>query len=60
MEEAKSHVPAMELWGYTSGTVNLSDDRFAHLLFCLECQCLVNQFIEVLDEIPPVVPGQAA
>jgi len=60
MREAKSHIPAMELWWYTSGAVNLSDDHFAHLLFCLECQCLVNQFIEVLDELPPLVPGQAA
>ena len=60
MDEAKLHIPAMELWGYTTGTVNLSDGHFAHLLFCLECQCLVNQFIEVLDELPPVGPSQAA
>ena len=60
MGDENPHVPAMELWGYTTGTANLPDAHFAHLLFCLECQCLVNQFIEVLDEIPPVVPSQAA
>ena len=60
MDEEKTHVPAMELWGYTSGTANLTDDHFEHLLFCLECQSLVNQFIDVLDGLPPVNPSHAA
>lgn len=60
MGEEKQHVPAIDLWGYTSGTANLGDDHFEHLLFCLECQSLVNQFIEVLDGLPPVIPSQAA
>jgi len=60
MREEKAHVPALELWGYTSGTANLTDDHFEHLLFCIECQALVNQFVDVLDELPPVNPSQAA
>jgi hypothetical protein len=58
--EEKSHVPAIELWGYTSGTANLTDDHFEHLLFCLECQSLVDQFVEVLDALPHGNPNQAA
>ena len=60
MGEEKPHVSAIELWGYTSGTVNLKDEDFDHLLVCVECQSLVNQFIEVLDQIPPVNPSHAA
>jgi len=55
-----AHVPAAELWGYTSGTANLTEDYFAHLLFCRECQTLMDQFIEVLNGLPPVVPSHAA
>lgn len=50
----------MELWGYTSGTANLRDDDFEHLLFCVECQTLVNEFIAVLDDLPPTNPSAAA
>jgi hypothetical protein len=50
----------MELWAYTSGTANLTDRHFEHLLFCLECQALVNQFIDVLDNLPQRNPRQAA
>jgi hypothetical protein len=60
MGEEKPHVSAIELWGYTSGTVNLKDEDFDHLLVCVECQSLVNQFIEVLDQIRPVNPSHAA
>ena len=60
MGEEKPHVSAIELWGYTSGTVDLNDEDFDHLLVCVECQSLVNQFIEVLDQIPPVNPSHAA
>jgi len=60
MGEEKPHVFAIELWGYTSGTANLTDDDFEHLLFCMECQSLVNQFIDVLNHIPPVNPSHAA
>jgi hypothetical protein len=60
MGEEKTHVSAIQLWGYTSGTANLTDDDFEHLLVCIECQSLVNQFIDVLDHIPPVNPSHAA
>jgi hypothetical protein len=60
MGEERTHVPAIQLWGYTSGTVNLTDEDFEHLLFCVECQSLVNQFVDVLDRLPPVNPNQAA
>jgi hypothetical protein len=63
MSEDNPHVPAMELWGYTSGTANLRDDYFEHLLFCGECQGLMNQFMDALDALPPmssVDPSQAA
>lgn len=56
----ETHVSAMELWGYTSGTVNLKDADFEHLLFCIECQSLVNQFIDALDQLPRTNPSQAA
>jgi len=60
MGEEKPHVPVIELWGYTSGTANLTDEHFEHLLFCVDCQALVNQFIDVLDGLPPLNPSQAA
>jgi len=60
MGEEKPHVSAIQLWGYTSGTVNLSEVDFEHLLFCIECQSLVNQFIDVLDQLPPANPTHAA
>jgi hypothetical protein len=56
----KPHVSPTELWGYTSGTVNLTEEDFEHLLFCIECQSLVTQFIDVLNQLPPVNPSQAA
>ena len=60
MEAEKQHVPAIELWGYTSGTANLSEDHFEHLLLCVECQGLVDQFIDVLDGLAPAKPSPAA
>jgi hypothetical protein len=60
MRDENTHVPAMELWRYTSGTANLNDDDFEHLLFCVECQALLNQFVEVLNGLPPVNPSHAA
>jgi hypothetical protein len=56
----ETHIPALDLWGYTSGTANLTDDHFEHLLFCVQCQGLVNQFIDVLDGLPPMNPSRAA
>jgi hypothetical protein len=58
--EEKHHIPAMELWGYTNGTVNLKDHDLEHLLFCIECQTLVSEFIEVLDRLPRANTSQAA
>jgi hypothetical protein len=49
----------MELWEYTSGTENLPDEHLEHLLGCLECQALVNQFADVLDSLRSN-PSQAA
>jgi hypothetical protein len=60
MSDESSHVAVMELWCYTSGTVNLTERDFEHLLFCAECQTLVDQFMDVLDGLPPVNPSQAA
>jgi hypothetical protein len=60
MEAEKPHVPAIELWGYTSGTANLTEDHFEHLLLCVECQSLVDQFIDVLDGLPCAKPSPAA
>lgn len=60
MEEENGHVPVTELWSYTSGTANLTDSNFAHLLFCVECQSLLDQFIEILDKLPSAYPNQAA
>jgi hypothetical protein len=61
-DEEMPHVPAMQLWSYTSGTANLTDEHFEHLLFCVECQFLVNQFIDALDQLPQAFPitGKAA
>ena len=60
MEDKKPHIPAIELWSYTSGTSNLNDEHFEHLLFCVECQSLVNQFVEILDGLPPMNSSYAA
>ena len=60
MEEDGPHVPAMLLWGYTSGVRNLAEEHFQHLLFCLECQALVNQFIDVLKEFSSAKGGRVA
>jgi hypothetical protein len=60
MGEEKQHVSAIELWGYTSGAVNLADEDFEHLLFCIECQTLMNEFLDVLEHLPPVNPSHAA
>jgi hypothetical protein len=60
MEAEKQHVPAIELWGYTSGTSILRDDHFEHLLFCVECQWLLDEFIHVVDDLPPTNPSAAA
>ena len=50
----------MVLWDYTSGSCNLTDRDFEHLLFCVECQHLVNQFIDILDGLPQLDRGKAA
>ena len=60
MGEENMHVPAMQLWSYSSGTANLSDNDFEHLLFCLECQSLLDEFITILDQLPSANPNQAA
>ena len=60
MGDETPHVPAIELWGYTNGTVNLTDDDFEHLLFCMECQSLINQFVDVLDHLPRAGARRAA
>lgn len=60
MGTEKPHVPALELWGYTSGTANLTDDHFEHLLVCIECQTLVDEFMAVLDGLRPANPSAAA
>jgi hypothetical protein len=60
MGEENPHVPAMQLWSYSSGTANLNDNDFEHLLFCPECQSLLNEFIAIVDELPSVNPNQAA
>ncbi len=57
MEEEIPHVPPLDLWGYTNGTINLTDEHLEHLLFCVECQFLVNEFIDAIDRLPPVNPG---
>jgi len=50
----------MQLWSYSSGMTNLTDNDFEHLLFCLECQTLLDEFITILDQLPSVNPDQAA
>ena len=50
----------MELWCYSSGTVNLNDNDFEHLLFCIDCQSLLNEFIQILDKLPSAYRQQAA
>jgi len=54
------HVPAMQLWCYSSGTGRLNDNDFEHLLMCLECQSLLDEFITILDHLPPSNPGLVA
>ena len=51
MNKAATHVPAMVLWSYTCGSLELIDEHFSHLSNCSECQSLVCEFIDVLDEI---------
>ena len=60
MGEENLHVPAMQLWSYSSGTVHLNDNDFEHLLFCVECQSLLNEFINILEHLPTPNPKQAA
>jgi hypothetical protein len=50
-EESATHVPPMILWGYSCGSGDLIDVHFDHLSNCCECQTLVCQFIDVLEEI---------
>ena len=54
------HVSAMQLWSYSSGTFQLNDNDFEYLLFCVECQSLLNEFIRILDQLPSAHPNQAA
>ena len=54
------HISVTELWRYTSGTVNLPEEDFEHLLHCFECQSLVMQFIDVLAQLAQAHPNQAA
>lgn len=58
--EEKRHIPAMELWGYANGAVNLKDGDLEHLLFCIGCQMLVSEFIEALERLPRANSSQAA
>jgi hypothetical protein len=58
--EENAHVPVMQLWSYTSGTANLTDNDFEHLLFCVECQSLLDEFIDILDKLPSDYRKQAA
>ena len=60
MEEENVHVPAMQLWSYGSGTAHLNDNDFEHLLFCVQCQSLLNEFINILEQLPSANPNQAA
>ena len=60
MGEENLHVAAMQLWCYSSGTANLTDADFEHLLFCPQCQSLLDEFITILDQLPSVNPNQAA
>ena len=60
MGEENTHVPVMELWSYTSGTANLTDNNFEHLLFCVECQSLLDEFIDILDKLPSASRQTAA
>ena len=60
MKEESPHVPVMQLWCYTSGTANLDDNDFEHLLFCIDCQTLLDEFIDILDQLPSNTGRQAA
>src|SRR4051794_263967 len=55
-----AHVPVTELWSYTSGTANLTDNDFEHLLFCVACQSLLDEFIDIQDNLPSEYRKQAA
>ena len=50
-EPVITHVAPMLLWGYTCGTADLIEGDFDHLSNCGDCQSLVCQFIDVLEEI---------
>jgi hypothetical protein len=56
----ETHVPAIGLWNYAIGIDKLVDDDFEHLLFCIECQSLMTEFIDVVKGLPPVNRAQAA
>ena len=60
MGEENTHVPVMDLWSYTSGTSNLTDNNFEHLLFCVQCQSLLDEFIDILDKLPSAFRQTAA
>jgi hypothetical protein len=60
MGEENTHVPVMELWSYTSGTANLTENNFEHLLSCVECQSLLDEFIDIIDTLPSAYRKQAA
>jgi len=49
--ETTPHVAPMLLWGYTCGTIDLVDEDFDHLSTCADCQMLVCQLMDVLEEI---------
>lgn len=51
MKGITPHVPALVLWAYTCGNGDLVDDHFDHLSNCSECQTLVCEFIDVLEDI---------
>ena len=50
-EEMGSHVAPMLLWGYTCGTTDLIERDFDHLSTCSDCQMLVCQLMDVLEDI---------
>jgi len=50
-EQTISHVAPMLLWGYSCGNNDLIEHDFDHLSNCGDCQSLVCQFIDVLEEI---------
>jgi hypothetical protein len=60
MEEQTVHVPVMQLWCYTNGTANLAENDFEHLLLCVACQSLLDEFIDILDKLPSTDRKQVA